>query len=77
MIQPFAEVNWLYTSGDVSVSFDGAEMKQDSPTNRAQAKVGIQANQTASGVLLAKVVGETGSHNYNDLNGSLNLRYSW
>ncbi|HAI3448501.1 TPA: autotransporter outer membrane beta-barrel domain-containing protein [Escherichia coli] len=77
MIQPFAEVNWLYTSGDVSVSFDGAEMKQDSPTNRAQAKVGIQANQDCQWSITGQVVGETGSHNYNDLNGSLNLRYSW
>jgi len=77
MIQPFAEVNWLYTSGDVSVSFDGAEMKQDSPTNRAQAKVGIQANLDSQWSITGQVVGETGSHNYNDLNGSLNLRYSW
>lgn len=77
MIQPFAEVNWLYTSGDVSVSFDGAEMKQDSPTNRAQAKVGIQVNQDCQWSITGQVVGETGSHNYNDLNGSLNLRYSW
>lgn len=77
MIQPFAEVNWLYTSGDISVSFDGAEMKQDSPTNRAQAKVGIQANLDSQWSITGQVVGETGSHNYNDLNGSLNLRYSW
>ena len=52
-------------------------MKQDSPTNRAQAKVGIQANQDCQWSITGQVVGETGSHNYNDLNGSLNLRYSW
>ncbi|HHK9534791.1 TPA: autotransporter outer membrane beta-barrel domain-containing protein [Escherichia coli] len=77
MIQPFAEVNWLYTSGDVAVSFDDAETKQGIPSNRVQAKVGIQVNLDSQWSITGQVVGETGSHNYNDLNGSLNLRYSW
>ncbi|MDY8912143.1 autotransporter adhesin glycoprotein EhaJ [Escherichia coli] len=77
IIQPFAEVNWLYTSGDVAVSFDDAETKQGIPSNRVQAKVGIQVNLDSQWSITGQVVGETGSHNYNDLNGSLNLRYSW
>ncbi|WP_410736151.1 autotransporter outer membrane beta-barrel domain-containing protein [Citrobacter freundii] len=44
VIQPFAEVNWLHTSDDVGVAFDGAEVKQDLPADRAEVKVGIQAN---------------------------------
>ncbi len=44
VIQPFAEANWLHTSDDVSVSFDDATVKQDLPANRAELKVGLQAD---------------------------------
>ncbi|EBR4879557.1 fibronectin-binding autotransporter adhesin ShdA [Salmonella enterica] len=77
VIQPFAEANWLHTSDDVSVSFDDATVKQDFPANRAELKVGLQADIDKQWSVRAQVAGQTGSNDFGDLNGSLNLRYNW
>ncbi|EIC9444133.1 fibronectin-binding autotransporter adhesin ShdA [Salmonella enterica] len=77
VIQPFAEANWLHTSDDVSVSFDDATVKQDLPANRAELKVGLQADIDKQWSVRAQVAGQTGSNDVGDLNGSLNLRYNW
>ncbi|EPE9231480.1 fibronectin-binding autotransporter adhesin ShdA [Salmonella enterica subsp. enterica serovar Infantis] len=77
VIQPFAEANWLHTSDDVLVSFDDATVKQDLPANRAELKVGLQADIDKQWSVRAQVAGQTGSNDFGDLNGSLNLRYNW
>ncbi|EDL6977968.1 fibronectin-binding autotransporter adhesin ShdA [Salmonella enterica] len=77
VIQPFAEANWLHTSDDVSVSFDDATVKQDLPANRAELKVGLQADIDKQWSVRTQVAGQTGSNDFGDLNGSLNLRYNW
>ncbi|EFB1019947.1 fibronectin-binding autotransporter adhesin ShdA [Salmonella enterica] len=77
VIQPFAEANWLHTSDDVSVSFDDATVKQDLPAKRAELKVGLQADIDKQWSVRAQVAGQTGSNDFGDLNGSLNLRYNW
>ncbi|EDJ5548936.1 fibronectin-binding autotransporter adhesin ShdA [Salmonella enterica] len=77
VVQPFAEANWLHTSDDVSVSFDDATVKQDLPANRAELKVGLQADIDKQWSVRAQVAGQTGSNDFGDLNGSLNLRYNW
>ncbi|ELO1490132.1 autotransporter outer membrane beta-barrel domain-containing protein [Salmonella enterica] len=77
VIQSFAEANWLHTSDDVSVSFDDATVKQDLPANRAELKVGLQADIDKQWSVRAQVAGQTGSNDFGDLNGSLNLRYNW
>ncbi|EBK4514327.1 autotransporter outer membrane beta-barrel domain-containing protein, partial [Salmonella enterica subsp. enterica serovar Javiana] len=77
VIQPFAEANWLHTSDDVSVSFDDATVKQDLPANRAELKVGLQADIDKQWSVRAQVAGQAGSNDFGDLNGSLNLRYNW
>ncbi|EKL5343747.1 fibronectin-binding autotransporter adhesin ShdA [Salmonella enterica] len=77
VIQPFAEANWLHTSDDVTVSFDDAAVKQDIPANRAELKVGLQADIDKQWSVRAQVAGQTGSNDFGDLNGSLNLRYNW
>ncbi|EGC4981357.1 fibronectin-binding autotransporter adhesin ShdA [Salmonella enterica] len=60
VIQPFAEANWLHTSDDVSVSFDDATVKQDLPANRAELKVGLQADIDKQWSVRAQVAGQTG-----------------
>ncbi|EAR6458118.1 fibronectin-binding autotransporter adhesin ShdA [Salmonella enterica] len=77
VIQSFAEANWLHTSDDVSVSFDDATVKQDLPANRAELKVGLQADIDKQWSVRAQVARQTGSNDFGDLNGSLNLRYNW
>lgn len=77
VIQPFAEVNWLHTSDDVAVAFDGAEVKQDLPADRAEVKVGIQANLNSHWSITGQVAGQKGRNDYGDLSGSLRVRYSW
>lgn len=58
VIQPFAEVNWLHTSDDVGVAFDGAEVKQDLPADRAEVKVGIRANLNSQWSITGQVAGQ-------------------
>lgn len=77
IIQPFAEINWLHTTDDLSVSFDSARVQQDLPANRAELKLGLQAVLSRQWSISAQATGQKGDHNYRDLNGSLNLRYSW
>ncbi len=77
VIQPFAEANWLHTSDDVSVSFDDATVKQDLPLLRAELKVGLQADIDKQWSVRAPGCQRTGSNDFGDLNGSLNLRYNW
>lgn len=77
VIQPFAEASWVHTSNDIAVSFDGTEVKQDIPANRAELKVGLQADIDKQWSVRAQVAGQTGSNDYGDISGSLNLRYNW
>lgn len=77
VIQPFMEANWLHTSDDTSVSFDSNDVKQDIPADRAELKAGIQTNINQQWSVTAQVAGQKGSNDYDDLNGSLNVRYSW
>ncbi len=77
VIQPFAEVNWLHTNDDVSVAFNNADVQMDLPANRAELKAGIEVNLNNQWSITGLVAGQKGSNNYGDLNGSLNVRYSW
>ncbi|MDE9622087.1 autotransporter outer membrane beta-barrel domain-containing protein [Citrobacter portucalensis] len=76
-VRPFAEINWLHTSDNLAVSFDNATVKQDLPADRSELKVGIQANLNSQWSISAQAAGQIGNNDYQDLNGSLNLRYSW
>ncbi|MDN4356571.1 autotransporter outer membrane beta-barrel domain-containing protein [Citrobacter portucalensis] len=76
-VRPFAEINWLHTSDNLAVSFDNATVKQDLPADRSELKVGIQANLNSQWSISALAAGQIGNNDYQDLNGSLNLRYSW
>ncbi|WP_309297017.1 autotransporter outer membrane beta-barrel domain-containing protein [Leminorella grimontii] len=77
VIQPFLEANWLHSTDDVAVSFDGASVKQDLPTDRAELKAGIQANFGSQWSVAAQAAGQKGSHGYGDASFGVNVRYSW
>ena len=77
VIQPFAEVNWLHTNDDISVAFNHADVQMDLPANRAELKAGIQVNLNNQWSVTGMVTGQKGSNHYDDLNGSLNVLYSW
>ncbi|WP_370615678.1 autotransporter outer membrane beta-barrel domain-containing protein [Citrobacter portucalensis] len=77
VIQPFMEANWLHTNDETSVSFDGTDVQQDLPANRAELKVGIQADINKQWNVRAQISGQKGSNDFSDINGSLNLRYNW
>ncbi|WP_347253174.1 autotransporter outer membrane beta-barrel domain-containing protein [Leminorella grimontii] len=77
VIQPFLEANWLHSTDDVSVSFDGASVKQDLPADRAELKAGIQANFGSQWSVAAQAAGQKGSHGYGDASFGVNVRYSW
>lgn len=77
VIQPFVEMNWLYTSDDTAVSFDDTAVTMNVPENRAELKAGIQANISQQWNVTLQAAGQKGSHDYSDLNGSLNLHYRW
>lgn len=71
------EANWLHTSDDTSVSFDSNDVKQGIPADRAELKAGIQAKINQQWSVTALVSGQKGSDDYGDVNGSLNMHYSW
>lgn len=77
VIQPFAEVNWLHTNDDISVAFNHADVQMDLPANRAELKAGIEVNLNNQWSVTGMLTGQKGSNHYDDLNGSLNVRYSW
>ncbi|GKX53965.1 hypothetical protein SOASR030_00770 [Leminorella grimontii] len=77
VVQPFLEANWLHGTDDVSVSFDGASVKQDLPADRAELKAGVQTSLGERWSVAAQAVGQKGSHGYGDASFSLNARYSW
>ncbi|MDG1642325.1 autotransporter outer membrane beta-barrel domain-containing protein [Klebsiella huaxiensis] len=77
VIQPFAEINLLHTNDDVSVAFNNADVQMDLPANRAELKAGIEVNLNNQWSITGLVAGQKGSNNYGDLNGSLNVQYSW
>lgn len=77
VIQPFAEVNWLHTNDDISVAFNHTDVQMDLPANRAELKAGIEVNLNNQWSVTGMVTGQKGSNHYDDLNGSLNVRYSW
>lgn len=77
VIQPFAEVNWLHTNDDISVAFNHADVQMDLPANRAELKAGIEVNLHNQWSVTGMMTGQKGSNHYDDLNGSLNVRYSW
>ena len=76
-IQPFVEANWLYTSDDTAAVFDNAKVAMELPSSRVELKAGIQANINKQWSITAQAAGQKGRDDYSDLNGSLNLRYSW
>lgn len=77
VVQPFAEVNWLHSSDDMAATFGDAEVKQDIPENRAELKAGIQVNVNDRWSITGAASGQTGSNDYSDLNGNLNIHYRW
>lgn len=77
VIQPFAEVNWLHINDDISVTFNHADVQMDLPANRAELKAGIEVNLNNQWSVTGMVTGQKGSNHYDDLNGNLNVRYSW
>lgn len=77
MVQPFLEANWLHSTDDASVSFDGARVKQDLPANRAELKVGVQVNLGDRWSVAAQASGQKGNHGYSDASFGLNARYRW
>jgi len=77
IIQPFAEANWLHSSDEVSVAFDGANVDMALPADRAQLKAGVQVNIGSQWSVTGQVSGEKGSDDYSDISGSLNVCYTW
>lgn len=77
VIQPFAEANWLHASHDAAVTFGDTRIAQDRPADRAELKVGIQANVNKQWSITAQAAGQKGGNDYSDMSGSLNVRYSW
>ncbi|GKX57574.1 hypothetical protein SOASR030_36860 [Leminorella grimontii] len=77
VIQPFVEASWLHASDGTTVSFDNAQTRQEMPSDRAELKVGIQANIGSRLSVTAQASGQKGSHGYGDANFGLNVRYGW
>jgi outer membrane autotransporter protein len=76
-VQPFATVNWWHTRADSTVSFDALQMGQLYPKNRAELKVGVNADLAKGWTGWASLAGSWGAQGYHQYGGRVGVKYTW
>ncbi|WP_353151900.1 autotransporter outer membrane beta-barrel domain-containing protein [Pollutimonas bauzanensis] len=76
-VQPFATVNWWHTRADSTVSFDALQMGQLYPKNRAELKVGVNADLAKGWTGWASLAGSWGAQGYHQYGGRAGVKYTW
>lgn len=75
--QPYLTVNWLWSSANNSIDFNGATFSSDLPKNRFEAKLGLQAEVHKDFHIYGQISGQVGENNYSHKSGQLGLRYNF
>ena len=73
-IQPFVEANWWYGSADNSLDFEGMRVKDDTPENRFEVKVGAQGEIAKGWQMWGHISGMWGDHSYDRYEGMIGLQ---
>ncbi|MEJ8847900.1 autotransporter outer membrane beta-barrel domain-containing protein [Variovorax rhizosphaerae] len=78
MMRPFAEINWWHGNGsDASMMFNADRVVDGMPSNRFEAKVGLQGNLTKNISAWGSIGGEVGAKNYQAAKAQVGVKYSW
>lgn len=64
--QPFTEVNWIHNSQRHGVKMDGTKVELAGAENRAEMKLGLEANLSQQGSIWVNTAVQVGSCGYND-----------
>lgn len=77
-IKPFIEANWWYNHAERGyMRFDQLQIRQDTPKNLAELKLGVQAQLAKQWNLWASIGGQKGQNRYHHVEGALSLQYVW
>lgn len=74
---PFIEVNWWHNSSGNAIAFDNTVITQDGPKNRAELKVGLQAQLAKQWRVWGHLGFQQGDGGYRSFDGLLGARYMW
>ncbi|HFP4231831.1 TPA: autotransporter outer membrane beta-barrel domain-containing protein [Escherichia coli] len=73
--EPYAEVNWLWNSGQYGVTMGDASDHLKGSRNIAELKAGVEGRITDSLGLWGNVAQQNGGHSYSDTQGMVGLKY--
>lgn len=76
-IEPFVEMNWLHTTADNQLTFNGEKLRDGLPQNRFETKVGLQGDINDQWSVSAQEGGQWGQNHFNQYQGQLNVNYKW
>lgn len=71
--QPFVEANWLYNNAKNTLDFNGYTVKDGTPKNRYEVKVGVQGEITKGLQVWGHFSGK-GGEQYSDYGGTLGVK---
>jgi autotransporter family porin len=74
---PFVEVNWWHNASGNAIAFDNTVVAQDGPKNRAELKVGMQAQVAKQWRIWGHLGFQQGDGGYRNIDGLLGARYTW
>ncbi|MDM0046283.1 autotransporter outer membrane beta-barrel domain-containing protein [Variovorax dokdonensis] len=76
-LRPFAELNWWHGTADATMRFNGDVVADRLPSNRIEAKVGLQGNLSKNVSAWGALGGEVGGQGYRAGKIQAGLKYSW
>lgn len=76
-VQPYVEANWLHASNDQAVSFNGTNIAQGVPRDRAELKAGLQGQISKNWDAWAHVGMQLGESDYRQFEGMAGFSYRW
>lgn len=77
LVQPYVEANWLYSSNGQAVAFNGIDIAQGVPRNRAEIKTGLQGQISKGWDGWLHVGMQLGESDYRQFEGAAGISYRW
>jgi len=77
VVQPYASVNWLRSSGRNAVDFRAETLRADLPRNRYEVQAGAELKISQRMSAWGGLSVERGDHGYRNVNAQVGVRLSW